>query len=85
MTEGSTAQESGQGPGSRKPSMRVVDRVAAAEGVDPSELRPQLYEVVDPSSLDRLFAPSDRAAASVTFAYAGHEVTVGSDGSVRLD
>jgi len=67
--------------------MRVIDRVAAANGVEPADLDPPLYEAVDPAALDSLFdaVGDDRAANnSVTFQYAGHEVTVGPDGAVSL-
>ncbi|WP_247728728.1 HalOD1 output domain-containing protein [Halovivax limisalsi] len=74
-------------------SQAVVEAVAEAEGIDVTDVEPPafepLYEVVDPEALDLLFAPTvggaERAAGSVSFEYAGHDVTVYSDGRVTLD
>ncbi|WP_266082903.1 HalOD1 output domain-containing protein [Haladaptatus caseinilyticus] len=48
-----------------------------------------LYEVIDPNALDALFAPqvdgSSRTVGDVSFQYAGHWVTVSSDGAVEID
>ena len=87
MTDRDRGWDPGDEPDDRAPSMRVVDCVAAANGVEPEDLDPPLHEAVDPSALDSLFdAAGDARAAnsSVTFRYAGHEVTVGPDGAVSL-
>lgn len=67
-------------------SMRVVEVVAEADGVDPAQLDPTLHTVIDPEALDRLFATTSGGArrGSVTFSYRGHTVTVRSDGTVEL-
>lgn len=65
----------------------VVDAVADAEDVDPRDLRPTLYEVIDPDALEALFADSDRAAGSelsVTFRYGDWSVCVHGDGDVTV-
>lgn len=36
------------------PSVRVVEAIAEAEGVDPAALEPPLYDVLDPDALDAL-------------------------------
>ena len=64
---------------------RVVEAVAAEEGVDPLDL-PPLSDVVDTDALDRLFDPARRRAADgdddgngtceVWFSYAGWEVHI---------
>lgn len=40
---------------------RIVQAVADANGVDPLELNEQLYEVVDPDAVARLFTASTRS------------------------
>ncbi|WP_162991396.1 HalOD1 output domain-containing protein [Halostella salina] len=54
-------------------SAAVVDAVAEAAGVEPTDLRP-LFEFVDPDALDSLAAD-----ATVRFRYAGYSVTVSTD------
>jgi hypothetical protein len=67
-------------------SQAVVDAVADAEGVEPTEL-PPLFSAIDPDALDALFQPaSDETVVtgSVRFRYAGYDVNVNEDGSVVL-
>lgn len=75
--------------GSRTVSTAVVEAVAAEAGVDPRDLTPQLYDVVDPDALDTLFESvaeeTSRANGSVVFPYAGYQVTVAADGAVDVD
>ncbi|ELZ18507.1 hypothetical protein C477_10588 [Haloterrigena salina JCM 13891] len=69
-------------------SIRVVREVAAHDGVDPMDLSPPLFRSVDPAALDALFEPTYAESARdgrVTFAYDGKQVTVDSDGEVRID
>ena len=54
-------------------SEAVVAAVADSVGADPTEI-PSLYDAVDPDALNALFA--DGRPGSVSFEYAGHEVTV---------
>ena len=71
----------------RSCSKAVVEAVAEAEGVNPVELSPPLYEVVDPDALDDLFAPTTvngRMDGEVRFSYVGYEVTVAGDGYVSV-
>lgn len=68
-------------------SQTVVEMVAEAEGVDPLELTPLLYEIIDPDALDHLFAgtPVDsRMDRKVTFEYNGYEVTAWGSGYVSV-
>lgn len=62
-------------------SERVVRTVANTTSSDVSEL-PVLYEAVDPEALDRLVGRMSNG--EVSFDYAGHAVTVDSDGRVTL-
>lgn len=72
----------------QEPSAAVVEAVARAEGVDPTEIETPLYEVVDPDALDDLFAfrhTHGRASkVRVHFTYYGYEVRVHDDGEVLL-
>lgn len=70
-------------------SVRVARAVTEAVGAaDPIELETCLYDVVDPDSLDRLFAPtgsgSARPAGMVAFEMGGYEVVIAADGSVDV-
>jgi len=60
-------------------SMRVVRRVARETGADTAEL-PPLYDSIDPDALDAVVESA--ATTSVTFTYAGYDVTVDADGTV---
>lgn len=63
-------------------AQRVVRTVASTTDSDALEL-PPLYDVIDPEALESLV--TRMAQGEVVFAYAGHEVTVESDGAVSLD
>lgn len=68
-------------------SSKVIRKVAEVEGVDPAELSPQLYEIIDPDALDQIFATTSttgRMNGNVTFSYNGCEVTVGADNEVEV-
>ncbi|MDR9431077.1 MAG: HalOD1 output domain-containing protein [Natronomonas sp.] len=63
-------------------SERIVRTVATEADSDPVEL-PPLYDAIDPDALDALV---DRMSnGTVSFAYAGYEVTVRGDESIDLD
>lgn len=68
-------------------SMTVVETVANAEGVEPTELRP-LYSAIDPDALDSLFEGSADEEPSflgqVQFQYHGYEVCIDESGRVTL-
>lgn len=68
------------------PSIAIVEKVAALEGTDLTEL-PPLYEVVDPEALDELVESADPESADfeVEFPYCGHEVTVSTDGEIDIE
>lgn len=67
---------------SHRLSSSVIDAVATDCGADPLELDP-LYEVIDPDALDAMFRGRD-APGSVSFVYAGRQVTVTADGEVAV-
>jgi hypothetical protein len=61
----------------------IVEALADAEGVDPTELEYSLQEYVDLDALDRL-ANHDGAEWTFTFELPAYEVTVQHDGRVRV-
>lgn len=74
-------------PANQRPlSEKVVETVAAREGVDPVDLDPRLYRAVDPDALDQLFDSSRRTDADLelSFTYSGYEVVVRSDGELSV-
>jgi hypothetical protein len=67
----------------------IVTAVAAAKGVEPTEITPPLYDFVDAAALEAVFfRPSavggSRGVGTVEFRYLDHLVTVGSDGWVAV-
>lgn len=69
----------------RTVSAAVVDAVAEAKGVSPTEVRPPLHRVVDADALNQLFQSNRDAPGEeprVSFCYAGYEVTVRGQGEV---
>jgi hypothetical protein len=63
-------------------SIAVVKTVASLEGVDPAELSPQLYHVVDPDALDDLL---ETDSVQVTFTFAGYRVTLQRNGDIHAE
>lgn len=69
-------------------SQTIVETVADAEDVDPAELTPPLYDVVDTDALDEFIDATpvtDGANIRVTFTYHGYEITVLGDGHVTVE
>lgn len=70
---------------SKVPSTAVVEAVAIASDREPTAIEP-LYGAVDPDALDALVrsdaTDSGGAEATVSFSFAGHDVTVHGDGTV---
>ncbi|WP_336337489.1 HalOD1 output domain-containing protein [Haloarcula brevis] len=68
-----------------RPSAAVTEYISAMTGREQTDF-PPLYETVDPEAVDSLVAPSDRASpVSISFEYAGHAVTVRSDGELVVE
>ena len=61
----------------------VIKTVAEVKDVDPLEVTPPLYEVVDPDALESLII-NDRTLGKVIFNYSGCEVSVFSDGYISV-
>ena len=70
---------------SEDPTTAVVEAVAIAADREPTAIEP-LYGAVDPDALDALVRSNGTAAegadATVSFPFAGHDVTVRGDGTV---
>jgi hypothetical protein len=64
-------------------STRVIESIADARDVDPTDLDVPLYWEIDLEALDRL-CESDTAALEVTFTYDGTTVTVRGDGRIEV-
>jgi len=65
----------------------IIDVVADLDGVDPVELTPPLYSVIDPDALESLFASTNGDApprGHVSFRYRGYDVRVSSDGPIEI-
>lgn len=68
---------------SQSTTMRILEEVAAARGVDPISLDPPLGSVIDPDALDTLAQDEDQRVA-IEFSYAGcHVAVTGGDVSVE--
>jgi len=74
-------------PGERSVSLRTIQKIADRERIDPSELKPPLYSVIDPDALDSLFrstAHSNTMNGTVEFQYLGYTVCIDSSGDVQI-
>lgn len=68
-------------------SFVILESVAEAAGVDPSDLDEPMYETVDPEAIGKLFSDVGTPAATpgqVVFEYCGHSVVVRSDGRISV-
>jgi hypothetical protein len=67
-------------------SIAVIEAIAEAKGIEPTELEATLYDAVDPDALDRLFTDrgDEALAGRVVFDLGAHEVTVQSNGDVLV-
>lgn len=64
-------------------SSTVARGIAAAKGVEPTELQPPLAAVVRLEAIDDLFARRE-SPIRVEFLYAGYKVTIRSDDRIRI-
>ncbi|WP_254532376.1 HalOD1 output domain-containing protein [Natrinema gelatinilyticum] len=67
-------------------SLKVVEKIAKQEGVQPEELRPPIHYVIDTDALDSLYQSGDaeRTPSQVEFEYNGYTVTVDRTGEVAV-
>ncbi|MFC6766851.1 HalOD1 output domain-containing protein [Natrinema soli] len=68
-------------------SLKIVDKVAEREGVQPEELNPPIHYVINTDALDSLYdaRDSERNPTTIEFVYKGYTVTVDSTGDVDLE
>lgn len=64
------------------PSIRIVEEIAAREGVKPTDLDSVLYDNIDPDAIDSLFAGG--ADGRLCFTAFGYAVTVDTEGGVTV-
>lgn len=65
---------------------RVVSLVAGRREVDPEQLEPRLYDIVEPDALRTLVeTASADAALSLEFQYAGFQVSIDAAEQVDVD
>lgn len=64
----------------------IIDAVADAEGVEPRELSPPLYDVVAPDALEALFGGAGERTTRTTlsFEYGDYGVTVAGEGGETI-
>lgn len=69
-------------------SIRVIEKIAEREGIDPIEMRPPLYGAIDPDWLDEFPSKTtdslEGRAGQITFTYKGYLVTVESSGHIEV-
>ncbi|MBP2252693.1 hypothetical protein J2754_003039 [Halarchaeum solikamskense] len=67
----------------KQPSIRVVEAVAALEGVEQEEL-PPLQETVDVDALDTVYSTETEAPLSTSVLYNGYQILIRSTGTIWL-
>ncbi|WP_336343504.1 HalOD1 output domain-containing protein [Halalkalicoccus ordinarius] len=65
-------------------SERILRTIAGVEGMDPIELTPPLYSVVDPEALDAFVESLGERSGWIEFDYRGYQVTVDGAGGVSV-
>ena len=82
----STPDETSVSDGGWSPSQAIIEAIAAAEGIDVTDVEPPEYDplftVVNPEALDDMFTTTVGGASNavVSFAYEGYEVVVRAEG-----
>lgn len=69
--------------GSPSPTDQVVQAVAHAEDVQPTELTP-FGEVIDPDALNTLLSPPSNKIKKLHFQYEGYTVVIDEDKTISL-
>lgn len=68
--------------------MMIIDLISDLEGVEPVELSPPLYSVIEPQALDTLFhsetGDTPQPSGYVQFAYRGYEIRVQNNGEIAI-
>src|SRR6056297_652535 len=68
-------------------SLKIIEKIAKREGVQPEELKPPIHYAIDTDALDSLYQSSDshKAPSKVEFRYSGYTVTVDRAGDVDVE
>jgi len=68
-------------------SLKIVEKIAKREGVQPEELKPPIPHAIDTDALDSLYQSSDseHGPSKVEFRYNGYTVTVDRVGDVDVE
>lgn len=66
-------------------AVRVVEAIADARDVDPTEVETPLYEAVDTDALNRVFRSTDSETLTLEFEYEGAAISVHGDGRIDVD
>ncbi|WP_222915153.1 HalOD1 output domain-containing protein [Natrinema sp. SYSU A 869] len=68
-------------------SLKIVEKIAEREGVQPEELSPPIHYAINTDALDSLYQASDseKSPSKVEFVYKGYTVTVDSTGNVDIE
>ncbi|WP_076610938.1 HalOD1 output domain-containing protein [Natronorubrum thiooxidans] len=68
-------------------SLKIVEKIAKREGVQPEELKPPIHSAIDTDALDSLYqsSDSDRGPSKVEFRYKGYTVIVDRAGDVDVE
>ena len=73
---------------SERKSTEIIEKVAARERVDPVNLDTQLYDVIEPDSLDTLLddtgQKSSQTPVEIEFQCCGYNIAVDSTGEIAL-
>ena len=71
-----------------EPTQRIVQAIADEEGVEPGDLDPPLFDVLDGDLLNALVASNeenaDHATLELAFEYLGYTVRVAAGGAVTV-
>ncbi len=82
MSCNQTERQEDESP-NRSLSEQIIREVAAKEGVDPIELTPPLFAVIEPDALDALYANSDDRP-EITFTWQGYTISADSEGRIQI-
>lgn len=72
----------------RSISTRVIEKIAERRGIDPIEMHPHLYDVIDPDGLDQFFSEvmsnDEKGTAQVKFTCEQYTVRVEDSGEITV-
>ncbi|WP_226483266.1 HalOD1 output domain-containing protein [Natrinema amylolyticum] len=63
---------------------RVIECLADADGLEPTELDYNLHDYIDPDVLRKL-GEMERGTWEITFQVSDHQVTINQDGGIIID